>query len=99
VPREDLFACIRAVNSGKTYVPPGVAAKLAGHLIREELTARELEVLALIAKGEANKRIARELSLSEGTVKSHVKNILGKLDAASRTEAVAIAHKRGLITL
>jgi two-component system NarL family response regulator len=62
-------------------------------------TNRELEILTLLAKGKSNKLIARELNISEGTVKTHVKSILEKLDATSRTEAVAVAARRGLITL
>jgi DNA-binding NarL/FixJ family response regulator len=60
---------------------------------------RELEILTLLAEGKSNKLIARELNISEGTVKTHVKNILEKLDATSRTEALSLAARRGLIKL
>jgi len=97
--REELLSCIRAVYAGKTVVSAGVAAKLAGRLREEELTPRELEILTLVGQGLSNKRIARALEITEGTVKTHVKNLLEKLDATSRTEALAVAARRGLITL
>jgi two-component system, NarL family, response regulator len=87
------------VCHGQTFVSPEVAAKLASRISEEELTNRELEILTLLAEGKSNKLIARELNISEGTVKTHVKSILEKLDATSRTEAVAVAARRGLITL
>jgi two-component system NarL family response regulator len=98
-PREELLQCIRAVYSGESYIPPAVAAKLASQVSGERLTTREMEILALIARGRSNKAIARELDISEGTVKTHVKSILQKLDATSRTEAVSIGAKRGLVRL
>jgi two-component system NarL family response regulator len=76
-----------------------VAAKLASQVSGERLTTREMEILALIAPGRSNKAIARELDISEGTVKTHVKSILQKLEATSRTEAVSIGAKRGLVRL
>jgi len=97
--REELLNCIRAVYAGKTVVSAGVASKLASRLHEEELTPRELEILNLVAQGLSNKLIARALEISEGTVKTHVKNLLEKLDATSRTEALAVAARRGLITL
>ena len=75
------------------------AAELAMHTTEDQLTARELEVLKLIAKGNANKEIAAQLSVREDTVKSHVGNILEKLAANDRTHAVTIALKRGIIEL
>ena len=98
-PREELLQCIRAVYSGESYIPPAVAAKLASQVSGERLTTRETEILALIARGRSNKAIARELDISEGTVKTHVKSILQKLEATSRTEAVSIGAKRGLVRL
>ncbi|MGH8612333.1 MAG: response regulator [Gammaproteobacteria bacterium] len=97
--REELLSCVRAVHAGKTVVSPGVAAKLANRLREDELTPRELEILNLVAQGLSNKLIARALEITEGTVKTHVKNVLEKLDATSRTEALAVAARRGLITL
>jgi DNA-binding NarL/FixJ family response regulator len=98
-PREELLHCIRAVYRGESYIPPAVAAKLASQVSGERLTTRELEILARMAQGSSNKAIARELGISEGTVKTHVKSILQKLDATSRTEAVSIGAKRGLVHL
>jgi two-component system NarL family response regulator len=98
-PREELLQCIRAVYHGESYIPPAVAAKLASQVSGERLTTREVEILTLMARGSSNKAIGRELGISEGTVKTHVKSILQKLDATSRTEAVSIAAKRGLVRL
>ena len=98
-PREELLQCIRAVYHGESYIPPAVAAKLASQVSGERLTGREVEILTLMARGSSNKTIGRELGISEGTVKTHVKSILQKLDATSRTEAVSIAAKRGLVRL
>ncbi|MGH8468291.1 MAG: response regulator [Gammaproteobacteria bacterium] len=97
--REELLTCIRDVYAGKTVVSPRVAAKLASRLREDELTPRELEILTLVGQGLSNKLIARALDITEGTVKTHVKNLLEKLDATSRTEALAVAARRGLITL
>jgi DNA-binding NarL/FixJ family response regulator len=96
-PREQLLDCIRAVHAGDTYVPPDVAAKLAAQAAGERLTDRELEILTLMAVGDTNKMIARKLDIGEGTVKTHVKSVLSKLGANSRTEAAAVAARRGLI--
>ena len=96
-PREQLLDCIRAVHAGDTFLPPNVAAKLAAQVSGERLTGRELEILGLMADGQSNKAIARKLSISEGTVKTHVKSVLFKLGATSRTEAAAIAARRGLV--
>jgi DNA-binding NarL/FixJ family response regulator len=95
----DLLETIRAVHAGRKRIPPEVAAELAMHTTEDQLTARELEILKLIAKGNANKEIAFQLSIREDTVKSHVGNILEKLDANDRTHAVTIALKRGIIEL
>ena len=95
----DLLETIRAVHSGRKRIPPEVAAELAGHTGEDQLTARELEILKRIAKGNANKEIAAQLSIAEDTVKSHVGNILEKLGANDRTHAVTIGLKRGIIEL
>ncbi len=97
--RDELFQCIREVHAGKFFVPPPIAAKLAGRQAVEELTGRELEVLRLLAEGKANKLIAADMSISEVTVKSHVRAILAKLNVLSRTEAIAAANRSGLIRI
>lgn len=96
-PLEDLLASIRKVHAGETSIPPALVAKLAQNLSGEALTQRELEVLSLIASGDRNKPIADALHITEATVKSHLSSIFNKLDVISRTEAVSIARRRGLI--
>jgi DNA-binding NarL/FixJ family response regulator len=97
--RRELLETIRAVNAGEKRIPPEVAAELAQHATDEDLTAREIDVLRLIAAGNANKEIAGQLSIAEETVKSHITNILAKLGANDRTHAVTIGLKRGIIQL
>lgn len=97
--RKDLLDTIRAVHAGKKHVSPEIASQLADHVADDSLTAREIEVLRLIAAGDANKLIADRLSITEETVKSHVGNILSKLGATDRTHAVTIGLKRGIIEL
>lgn len=97
--RRELLDTIRAVHAGQKRIPPEVAAELANHAGEDDLTAREIEVLNLIAAGNANKEVAGRLRISEDTVKSHIKNILAKLDANDRTHAVTTAVKRGIIEL
>lgn len=97
--RKELLETIRAVHAGQKRIPPEVAAELADHVIDDALTTREIDVLRLIAGGNANKLVADRLSISEETVKGHVKNILSKLGASDRTHAVTIALKRGIIDL
>jgi DNA-binding NarL/FixJ family response regulator len=94
-----LLEMVRAVHAGQKQIPPEVAAELAAHVGEEELTAREIAVLRLIAAGNANKEIAAQLCISDQTVKSHVTNILEKLGANDRTHAVTTALKRGIIEL
>jgi two-component system NarL family response regulator len=96
---EELLECIRNVNRGKMCVPPTIAAKLAGRLSGSELTARELEVLRLMADARSNREIANALTITEGTVKAHVNNILNKMNVSGRTEAVTLAIKRGIVRL
>jgi len=98
-PRLELLACIRAVAEGQKIIPPAIAAKLADRMTTFPLSPRELEVLGLMVDGHANKEIADLLSISEGTVKTHVVAILRKLDATDRTHAVVIALKRGIVRL
>jgi DNA-binding NarL/FixJ family response regulator len=97
--RKELLETVRAVQAGRKCIPPEVAAQLAEHAGDEELSTREIEVLRLIAGGNANKAIADQLSITEETVKGHVKNILSKLCANDRTHAVTIGLKRGIIEL
>src|SRR5215471_9655796 len=98
-PRKELLDAIRKVHSGKRSVPPEVAAELAEHLSGEALSDRETEVLRHIAGGNRNKDIADKLFISEETVKVHVKHIMEKLGANDRTQAMAIAARRGIIQL
>ncbi len=95
--RTDLLDAIRSVYSGQRRIPSEVAASLAAHASSEPLTVRELEVLRQVAAGNSNRRVAAQLAISEETVKAHMKNILGKLNANDRTHAVTIALKRGII--
>jgi len=95
----ELLDTIRAVHAGQKRIPPEVAAELADHATEDDLSSREIDVLRLIATGNANKEIACQLSIAEETVKSHVTNILAKLGANDRTHAVTIALKRGIIEL
>ena len=94
-----ILEAIRAVHAGQKRIPPDIAAELAQHAVDDELTAREIDVLRLIAGGNSNKLIADQLLIGEATVKEHVTNILSKLDANDRTHAVTIALKRGIIEL
>ena len=96
---DELLNTIRLVHAGKRWIHPELAAGLAEYTGRDALTVREIEVLRLIATGHANKEIGAKLSVGEDTVKRHVTNILGKLDANDRTHAVTIALKRGIIEL
>ena len=97
--RKELLETIRAVHAGQKRLPPEIAAEIAEHATDDTLTPREIDVLRLIAGGNANKEIAAQLSLTEETVKGHVKNILAKLDANDRTHAVTIGLKRGIIEI
>jgi DNA-binding NarL/FixJ family response regulator len=95
--RKELLDTIRAVHAGKRRVPPEIATEIAEHVADDALTEREIEVLRRVAAGKSNKVIAAELDISEGTVKTHMKSILPKLDASDRTHAVMIALKRGIL--
>lgn len=96
---KELLETIRSVNAGKKIVSPEVTYEIAEHATDEQLTPAEIAVLRLIANGSANKQIADQLSITEETVKSRVKNILSKLGANDRTHAVMIGLKRGIIEL
>jgi DNA-binding NarL/FixJ family response regulator len=97
--RKELPDAIRVVHAGRKRIVPEVATTLAEHAADDALSLREIEVLGLIAGGNANKMIAAQLSITEETVKGHVKNILSKLAANDRTHAVTIGLRRGIIEL
>ena len=99
MPPGEILSVIRQVHAGKKRVPPEVAAQLAEHMSDEGLTVREIEVLTKVAGGNRNKDIADLLFISEETVKVHVKHIMEKLGAKDRTQAIAIAVRRGIIEL
>ncbi|MDF1740594.1 MAG: response regulator transcription factor [Verrucomicrobiales bacterium] len=96
---DELLKAIREVGAGRQYLPPEISLLLAKSEWSAHLTDRELEILQWIARGKANKEIGTELTLSENTVKNHVKSILSKLNAKDRTHAVTEALKRGLFQL
>jgi DNA-binding NarL/FixJ family response regulator len=100
-PPEDLLRAVRMLMQGRAALEPAVAAKMLARMAdgppADELSARELEVLGLLVRGESNKQIAAALDLSENTIKSHLSRIFDKLGARSRTEAVSMALQRGLI--
>jgi DNA-binding NarL/FixJ family response regulator len=97
--RKDLLDTIRAIRAGKKFIHGEVAAELVSHAADDALSDREIEVLSLIAAGNSNKLIADELSISEDTVKGHVKSILSKLGVNDRTHAVTVGLRRGIIEL
>jgi two-component system NarL family response regulator len=97
IPSIQLEAAVRAVIEGRQYLPPAVEERLAERAAFQTLTARELEILALIARGLSNKDVARVLTANEFTVKAHVRNILAKLGVETRTEAAILAVQRGLV--
>jgi len=99
VDRSELMNVIRTVNSGGRYLPAEIRERLAEVPPLSDLTKREVEVLERIATGMTNKEIGAALSISEDTVKLHVKNLFGKLDVTDRTQAVAVAAKRGILRL
>ena len=96
---DDLIGCIRDVLAGKADLAPAAAAKLAEGVTRVQLTPREMATLTLLADGKANKEIAQAMSLSDETVKAHLKNIFAKLGVNDRTHAVTVAVRRGIIEL
>ena len=96
---DELIACIRDVLAGKTYLAPAAAAKLAEGVARVQVTPRELSTLRLMADGKTNKEIANVLGISERTVKTHLGHLFEKLGVTSRTEAVKVASRRGLVRM
>jgi len=97
--RKDLVNIIRDIYEGRKVVPPEVAIDLAAHLSDEKLTQREMDVLKFVALGKSNRAVANALGITEETVKSHMRNVLGKLSANDRTHAVLIAVRRGILTI
>ena len=98
-PLEELVQVIRKVHSGRKHLPPQVAENLAGHFNGDALSEREIEVLRRMAEGDRNRDIGERLSISEETVKVHIRHIMDKLGAKDRTQAVAIGIRRGVIHL
>lgn len=98
-PMTEVLDTIRAIHAGKMRVPEALAVQLAEHLMHKHLSPREVQVLQLTARGYRNKKIAEQLSISEDTVKMHIKNAMTKLDANDRTHAVTIALQRGILSL
>jgi DNA-binding NarL/FixJ family response regulator len=99
MPPSELADVIRQVHAGKKRVPPDVAAHIAEHMSDEDLTAREIEVLRHVAGGNRNRDIAEILFISEETVKVHIRHVMDKLGAKDRTQAIAIAVRRGILQL
>lgn len=97
--RTDLLDTIRAVHKGQRRVPAEVASEMAEYAADDSLTPREVEVLEQVASGNSNKQVAERLSISEDTVKAHMRNVLGKLGANDRTHAVTIALRRGFLDM
>jgi len=96
-PQSDMIEAIRAVHNGKRYFPRHIAARLAERMTRTNLTARELEVLRMLARGLTNREIGYALNISGNTVRNHVNSINEKLEVSDRTEAATIAIHRGII--
>ena len=94
----EMVAAISVVNAGKRYIPRHIAARLADRMMRSDLTARELQILELVAQGSTNKQIAAALDISDNTVRHHVNNIMEKLQVSDRTEAVATALRQGVLS-
>ena len=99
MPADQMLDAIRQVHAGRKYVPAEIAAGLAEHFTDEALSDREVEVLRHVATGSRNRDIAEKLFIAEETVKVHLKHIMGKLRASDRTQSVAIAARRGIISL
>jgi DNA-binding NarL/FixJ family response regulator len=97
--RKELVETVRTVHQGRRHVPPELASEIAAFVMDDPLSAREIEILRLVAIGNANKSIAMALKISEDTVKAHLKSIFGKLRVADRTHAVTVAARRGFIDL
>ena len=96
-PQEQMLEAIMSVHAGKRFIPKEIASRLADRMLRSNLTARELEILAMLAKGLTNKQIGCALAISENTVRNHLKCVMSKLEVSDRTEAVAVAIQQGII--
>lgn len=97
--RKELLDAIRAVHAGRRYILAEVAQEIAIHAAEDPLSAREITVLEMVAAGKPNKAIARDLTVSEDTVKAHLRSIFSKLNVNDRTQAVTVALRRGIIAL
>jgi DNA-binding NarL/FixJ family response regulator len=96
-PQREMIEAITSVHDGRRYIPRQIAARLADRMMRSTLTARELEILQMIAKGRTNKEIGGALEISDNTVRNHVISIIEKLEVSDRTEAATAAIQRGII--
>jgi two-component system NarL family response regulator len=96
--REMLIGAIQAVNAGKRWVSSAIESQFTDRMVRQQLTAREMEVLRLLARGLTNREIANVLSISASTAKNHVNSLLTKLEVADRTEAVSFCLARGIVS-
>jgi two-component system NarL family response regulator len=97
-PQNEMIEAITSVHAGERYIPRHIAARLADRMMRSSLTARELEILEMLAKGLTNKEIGTALEISDHTVRNHVISIIEKLDVSDRTEAATTAIQRGIIS-
>jgi DNA-binding NarL/FixJ family response regulator len=97
--QNEIVDAIRAVHAGRRHIPPRIAARLADRMTRANLTARELEILEMLAKGLTNKQIGGALGISENTARNHVNSIIEKLEVADRTEAATAAIEQGIIRM
>jgi two-component system NarL family response regulator len=97
VGRETLLEAVRSVNARKRWVSPAIQRQFADRLVRQELTARELEVLKFLARGLTNREIASVCQISTNTVKNHLNSLMAKLDVSSRTEAVSFCLAHGIL--
>jgi DNA-binding NarL/FixJ family response regulator len=98
-PKNQMLEAISAVHAGKRYIKGQIASRLVERMLRSSITARELEILEMIAKGLTNKQIASALSISENTVRNHLNSIMEKLEVSDRTEAATTAIQQGIIRL
>jgi RNA polymerase sigma factor (sigma-70 family) len=98
-PASELLQAIRAAHAGKRYISPEIGQQVVDHLAQDDLSPREREVLQLMFEGRSNKEIAARLGISEHTVNIHTRNVMGKLGASRRTEAIATALRRGILNV